>query len=72
MPIYEFKCKKCGNIFEQLVFSSDKKDKVVCPACGKEDAYRLLSSFSSGSHSSSKDAGGLSSACSKPSSGGFS
>jgi len=72
MPIYEFKCKKCGNIFEQLVFSSDRKDKVICPSCGKEDACRLLSSFSSGSSSSAKGvSSGLSSTCSQ-SSGEFS
>jgi len=26
MPIYEFRCNKCGNIFEELVFSSDKDE----------------------------------------------
>ena len=72
MPIYEFKCNKCGNIFEKLVFPSDRRGKVICPSCGKEDAYRLLSSFSSGSSNSAKGLGsGLSSTCST-SSGGFS
>ena len=30
MPIYEFKCGKCGD-FEKLVFGDDE---VVCPSCG--------------------------------------
>jgi len=70
MPIYEFKCKKCGNIFEQLVFSSNRKDKVICPSCGKEDILRIFSSFSSKSSGSAKGlSSGLSSTCSSSSSG---
>ncbi|UCF58175.1 MAG: zinc ribbon domain-containing protein, partial [Deltaproteobacteria bacterium] len=30
MPIYEFECNRCGNIFEQLIFPSDEQDKVIC------------------------------------------
>ena len=72
MPIYEFKCNRCGNIFEQLVFSSDGEDKPICPCCGEGDTCRLMSSFSCGSTSSSRNLdSGLSSACS-PSPGGFS
>jgi len=72
MPIYEFKCKKCGKNFEQLIFSSDEEEKLACPSCGQSDTSRLMSSFSSGSSSSSKGlSSGLSSSCSS-SSGGFS
>ena len=71
MPIYEFKCNKCGNIFERLVFPSDGEDKVICPDCGEGDTHRLMSSFSSGSSSSDKGLGsGMSSACSSAP-GGF-
>ena len=63
MPIYEFKCKICGNIFEYLCLRSDDKDHVVCPSCGHGETETLLSTFSSkGSMTSSS--------CS--SSGGFS
>jgi len=47
MPIYEFKCKSCGNVFEFLCFRSNDKDEVVCPSCGHKDAETLLSIFSS-------------------------
>ncbi|MBW1858194.1 MAG: zinc ribbon domain-containing protein [Deltaproteobacteria bacterium] len=67
MPIYEFKCNKCEKIFEQLIFSSDEEEKLACPSCGKRNTSRLMSSFSSGTVSSS----GLASSCA-PSSGGFS
>ena len=43
MPIYEYKCEKCGNSFEKLVFGSDK-EPVFCPECKAEDVKRLLSS----------------------------
>jgi len=72
MPIYEFKCNKCGNTFEQLIFSSDEEEKLACPSCGQIDVARLMSSFSSGSSSSGKGlSSGLSSSCA-PSLGGFS
>jgi len=47
MPIYEFRCKSCGNIFEYLCFSSSESMEVRCPHCGGEQTERLLSTFSS-------------------------
>ena len=32
MPMYEYRCNKCGEIFEELVSSDD--EKVPCPKCG--------------------------------------
>ncbi len=46
MPIYEFKCKKCGNVFEYLQFKSDDIN-APCPACGDNNGEKLLSTFSS-------------------------
>jgi len=41
MPTYDYKCKKCGNIFE--VFQKITDDPVkTCPECGGE-VYRLIS-----------------------------
>lgn len=71
MPIYEFKCKKCGNIFESLHFRSDDKYS-PCPSCGGEKTERLLSTFSSVSSSSSQDLGDVAAPPSCGSSGGFS
>src|SRR6478736_8045316 len=33
MPLYEYRCKKCGHIFEKIVKFSDKPIK-KCPECG--------------------------------------
>lgn len=34
MPIYEYKCRKCGEEFEELVMGSHPE--VACPKCGGE------------------------------------
>jgi putative FmdB family regulatory protein len=48
MPIYEYKCLKCDEEFEALVFRSD--DKVACPHCKADKLERLMSAcgFKSG------------------------
>lgn len=51
MPIYEFKCAKCGNIQEVLVSRSSEKVEMKCKACDSEVLERVLSrvSFTMGS-----------------------
>jgi putative FmdB family regulatory protein len=41
MPIFEFRCEKCQEQFEELVLGDDQK--VICPACGSDKASKLLS-----------------------------
>lgn len=43
MPIYEYKCQKCGHKFEELVLGSEE---IKCPRCGSKRLKKLLSSFS--------------------------
>ncbi|PIP07963.1 MAG: FmdB family transcriptional regulator [Syntrophobacteraceae bacterium CG23_combo_of_CG06-09_8_20_14_all_50_8] len=45
MPIYEFKCKKCGSVFETLFFSMQGKQAVACPCCGSKRTEKLMSMF---------------------------
>jgi putative FmdB family regulatory protein len=48
MPIFEFRCKNCNHKFEELVFSAvTDSDAITCPECGKKNAEKLMSSFSS-------------------------
>ena len=54
MPIFEFKCKKCNHKFEELVYSSSADfEQIACPECGERAAEKLMSTFCSGSKSSS-------------------
>jgi len=45
MPVYEFKCKKCGHRFE-LTESISKHDKhrEKCPECGSRSIQNIVSS----------------------------
>ncbi|MHC4884318.1 MAG: FmdB family zinc ribbon protein [Planctomycetota bacterium] len=46
MPIFEYTCKKCGELFEELV----RSDTVVeCPKCGSQKVEKELSVFSAAS-----------------------
>ncbi len=46
MPIFEFRCKDCGRLFEVLFKSRDEKLKVTCPACNSKKSEKVLSVFS--------------------------
>ena len=35
MPIFNYKCNKCGNVFEALL--KTRSARAVCPSCGSED-----------------------------------
>ncbi len=48
MPIYEFRCRTCGEAFETIRPMGDAGEDVECPVCGTRGADRLPSSFSAG------------------------
>jgi putative FmdB family regulatory protein len=54
MPIYEYKCKKCGVKFEELVTNSQDLT-INCPACGDKDTEKLMSAIGSISMGKSGD-----------------
>ncbi|MBS0486038.1 MAG: zinc ribbon domain-containing protein [Proteobacteria bacterium] len=41
MPIYEFECSACGNVFDRLQKLSDP-DPDTCPQCGKKKVHRRV------------------------------
>ncbi len=47
MPIFEFFCEECDQIFEELVRSINAIDEVVCPGCQNERVMKKLSTFTS-------------------------
>jgi putative FmdB family regulatory protein len=68
MPIYEFQCRKCSHLFEELCFTYDKIEAILCPSCGADEPRKLMSSFSCSA--SAGESGGASHSCA--SHGGFS
>lgn len=45
MPMYEYRCPKCGTQFEKLVRLSEAEDPQACPndSCDEKAAKRLIS-----------------------------
>jgi putative FmdB family regulatory protein len=43
MPIYDFRCTRCGNEFEAL--SRPQDPPVACPSCQSTELEKLLSGF---------------------------
>ena len=41
MPLYEYECKKCGHIYDE-VRKIDERYDVKCPECGSEESRILL------------------------------
>jgi putative FmdB family regulatory protein len=43
MPIYDYRCDKCGSTYDVLHKVREVNEDVVCPSCGSKDHTRLLS-----------------------------
>lgn len=43
MPIYEYKCEKCGAVTERLQKSMQDEEKSTCSQCGSSKTSRILS-----------------------------
>lgn len=67
MPIYEYQCEKCKQVFEALVLGSDA-EVPACDKCGSREVKRCISAVNTIGGSS----GGLNTSCSSSPSSGFS
>lgn len=45
MPIFEYKCDDCGEVFEELV--SGQTESVPCSKCKSDNVHRIISLISS-------------------------
>ncbi|HNY13484.1 MAG TPA: zinc ribbon domain-containing protein [Candidatus Wallbacteria bacterium] len=43
MPIFEFKCSKCGTVFEKIQMKRDPNP--ACASCGSEKTDKMVSIF---------------------------
>ena len=41
MPMYEFRCRACGEVFEELL-KRDDAGAPACPKCGAADTERCI------------------------------
>src|SRR2546430_10435450 len=49
MPIYEYRCLDCGEVFSHLALTfTDASGQRPCPVCGGKQARRLMSTFTVG------------------------
>jgi len=56
MPIYEYKCKQCGETFEEFQNVNEGNEKLVCPSCGTTKPERIMSAFASAGGSKGESA----------------
>ena len=62
MPIYEYKCQECRNIFEVITTSAEDPTKAECSKCGSNNVQKTISASSyriSSGKSSSVPSGAL-------------
>ncbi len=45
MPIFEFRCKRCCNKFEELILKNSDLNDIKCPKCASKDVEKLISVF---------------------------
>ncbi|RJR26432.1 MAG: zinc ribbon domain-containing protein [Desulfobacteraceae bacterium] len=43
MPIFEFRCLECGEIFERLFRHAEESVDLSCPKCKQENCQRVVS-----------------------------
>lgn len=48
MPLYDYRCERCGGRFEILCASSAREEKAVCPTCGGRDVTQTFGGFQVG------------------------
>lgn len=46
MPIFEYRCSKCNEVFEILIVSTNDEAEMKCSHCGSEDFERVMSTAS--------------------------
>jgi putative FmdB family regulatory protein len=47
MPLYEYQCEGCGEVFYELRRSEEREEPIACPDCGGEGKI-IFSTFAQG------------------------
>jgi len=66
MPLYEFKCLKCEELFELLIMNPDEMAEMKCPGCKSANFERVLSTtnYAMGNSGKSKNVASQTRTCS--------
>jgi putative FmdB family regulatory protein len=57
MPVYEYKCRQCGEKFETMRSMNAGDDEVSCPKCGAKKPVKIFSAVCG--HSADPNRGNL-------------
>ncbi len=60
MPIYEYRCEKCGSRFDVLQRIGEDGKHLRCPKCGHEKVEKQFSAFATSGGPANVSAGGSS------------
>ncbi len=63
MPLYEYRCKTCGEVFEKMVRWSEADRSPVCPNCQSPDTQKKMSTIASFGSSANLSSGSAGSSC---------
>ena len=63
MPIYEYRCKSCGQSYSELVRMGTKPEEVRCPQCDEYQSERLFSAFATSGSTLSTSTSASSAGC---------
>lgn len=55
MPIYEFRCLDCANMYEILAFTREDGEATICPKCGSPSTQKIVSTFAVSTSGSGSD-----------------
>lgn len=47
MPLYEYRCKDCGEVFEKMMRWSEADRSPSCPKCQSQDTQKKMSQIAS-------------------------
>ena len=47
MPLYEYRCRQCGQEFEKMLRFDQSEELPLCPICQSADTQKRISMFAS-------------------------
>ena len=59
MPLYEYECEKCHEVFDELRSVSEREEPIACPTCSGR-GHVVISGFAQGASGGSSPGGACS------------